>query len=163
MVPWISRRIRTDKEEGDQLKGRKFRSMRPVRGISRQMVDLLCEASKDSHPNEFYARLFAKEGVITEFSIIQVISGRSHVIPFTYQEPPDISLSGVGTAHSHPGGIPRPSEADLSFFSKMGHTHIIIGSPYTVSTWRAYDGRGRPIELEVVDLKARKRKQYLKR
>jgi len=164
MVPWrASRANGRKKDRSGHDNGSRAGRKRPVWGISKKMLDLLCEASKDSLPNEFYAKLIADEGIITEFSIIQVIAGKTHVIPLTYQEPPDISLKGVGTAHSHPSGVPLPSGADLQFFSKMGNTHIIIGYPYTSTSWRAYDGRGRPVEIEVVDLMARKRKQYLKK
>ena len=114
------------------------------------MLEFIIEASKDSYPNEFYAKLLQKNGVIVEFSIIRTIQGRSHAIPFTYMEPPDIFLETAGTIHSHPSGNNRPSSADLQFFSKMGETHIIIGYPYTDRTWQAYNRAGEPIELEVV-------------
>jgi proteasome lid subunit RPN8/RPN11 len=123
---------------------------RKVWGIKKSMIEFIIEASKDSYPNEFYAKLLQKKGVITEFSIIRTIQGRTHAIPFTYMEPPDIFLETAGTIHSHPSGDNRPSPADLEFFRKMGETHIIIGYPYTVSTWQAYDRAGTPIELQVV-------------
>ena len=70
-----------------------------VWGIKKAMVEFIIEASKDSYPNEFYAKLLQKNGVITEFSIIRTIQGRSHAIPFTYMEPPDIFLETAGTVH----------------------------------------------------------------
>jgi proteasome lid subunit RPN8/RPN11 len=129
---------------------RKEQKKRKVWGIKKAMVEFIIEASKDSYPNEFYAKLLQKNGVITEFSIIRTIQGRSHAIPFTYMEPPDIFLETAGTVHSHPSGSNRPSKADLQFFAKMGDTHIIIGYPYNVHTWQAYDRQGNEIELEVV-------------
>lgn len=125
-------------------------SKRKVWGIKKAMIQFIIEASKDSYPNEFYAKLVQKNGVITEFSIIRTIQGRTHAIPFTYMEPPDIYLESAGTIHSHPSGNNRPSLADLQFFAKMGDTHIIIGFPYTENTWQAYDRTGKPIELKVV-------------
>jgi proteasome lid subunit RPN8/RPN11 len=125
-------------------------SKRKVWGIKKSMIEFIIEASKDSYPNEFYAKLLQKRGVISEFSIIRTIQGRTHAIPFTYMEPPDIFLETAGTIHSHPSGNNHPSSADLEFFSKMGDTHIIIGHPYTETTWRAYNRSGEPIELEVV-------------
>jgi proteasome lid subunit RPN8/RPN11 len=65
-------------------------------------------------------------------------------------EPPDIFLETAGTVHSHPSGNYRPSGADLEFFRKMGDTHIIIGYPYTETTWQAYNRAGEPIKLEIV-------------
>jgi proteasome lid subunit RPN8/RPN11 len=123
---------------------------RKVWGIKKSMIEFIIEASKDSYPNEFYAKLFQKNGVIHEFSIIRTIQGRTHAIPFTYMEPPDIFLNTAGTVHSHPSGNNHPSGADLEFFSKMGNTHIIIGYPYNERTWQAYDRAGRRIKLEVV-------------
>ena len=123
---------------------------RRIWAIKKAMLEFIIEASKDSFPNEFYAKLLQKNGVITEFSIIKTIQGRTHAIPFVYMEPPDIFLETAGTVHSHPSGNNRPSRADLEFFAKSGDTHIIIGYPYTLSTWRAYNRLGEPIELKVV-------------
>jgi proteasome lid subunit RPN8/RPN11 len=123
---------------------------RKIWGIKKAMIEFIIEASKDSYPNEFYAKLLQKKGVITEFSIIRTIQGRTHAIPFTFMEPPDIFLETAGTVHSHPSGNNHPSKADLEFFAKYGNTHIIIGYPYTESTWQAYNRSGERIELEVV-------------
>jgi proteasome lid subunit RPN8/RPN11 len=126
------------------------RSRRRVWAIKKSLIEFIIEASKDTFPNEFYAKLLQKQGVISEFSIIRTISGRTHAIPFTYMEPPDVFFQTAGTVHSHPSGNNWPSGADLDFFSKMGNTHIIIGYPYTETTWQAYNMAGEPIELEVV-------------
>lgn len=123
---------------------------RKVWGIKKAMIEFIIEASKDSYPNEFYAKLLQKNGVISEFSIIRTIQGRRHAIPFTYMEPPDIFLETAGTIHSHPSGDNHPSKADLEFFSKTGDTHIIIAYPYTKYSWQAYDRTGKPIDLKVV-------------
>ncbi len=131
-------------------KSKSGQNKRRVWGIKKSMIEFIIEASKDSYPNEFYAKLLQKNGVISEFSIIKTIHGRTHAIPFTYMEPPDIFLETAGTVHSHPSGNNHPSQADLEFFSKYGDTHIIIGYPYNQYTWAAYNRLGEPIELEVV-------------
>lgn len=144
-------KIKLDNSDQDlKEKRNEQNNKRKVWGIKKEMIQFIIEASKDSYPNEFYAKLMQKKGVISEFSIIRTIQGRTHAIPFTYMEPPDIFLETAGTVHSHPSGNNRPSGADLEFFSKMGSTHIIIGYPYTETTWQAYDRTGRPIELKVV-------------
>lgn len=135
----------------------KKQASRQIWGIKKSMVEFIIEASKDSYPNEFYAKLLQKNGVITEFSIIKTIQGRTHAIPFVYMEPPDIFLEAAGTIHSHPSGNNHPSEADLQFFSKQGSTHIIIGYPYNEYTWQAYNRYGNPIELEIVRRARKKR------
>lgn len=129
---------------------KKKNSKRQVWAIKKAMIEFIIESSKDNYPNEFYAKLLQKNGVISEFSIIKTIQGRTHAIPFTYLEPPDIFLETAGTVHSHPSGNNWPSKADLHFFGKTGNTHIIIGYPYNENTWRAYNSAGEPIELEVV-------------
>ena len=144
---------------GKDIRIRNEKQFPRVKGITPQMIKFIAEASRDTYPNEFYARLIAKDGVICEFSIIRVISGRTHVIPFTHEEPPDLSLEAVGTAHSHPSGNIRPSEADLQFFRKMGHTHIIMGYPYTDTSWKAFNSLGEKLDLPV--LSPKKKRHYL--
>lgn len=140
----------SNQERGHTSDNESKKQKRKVWGIKKAMIEFIIEASKDSFPNEFYAKLLQKKGVITEFSIIKTIQGRTHAIPFTYMEPPDIFLETAGTVHSHPSGNNRPSKADLEFFSKSGNTHIIIGYPYTEDTWQAYNRAGELIELKVV-------------
>ena len=79
------------------------------------------------------------------------ISGGSHAILRTHMQPPDITLSVVGVVHSHPSSNVNPSGADVQLFGKFGHTHIIVGAPFNLTSWKAYDGYGRRIELEVVE------------
>ncbi len=76
------------------------------------------------------------------------ISGDSHAIFQLHMMPIDFSI--VGTAHSHPSGIPRPSEADLELFQKHGRAHIIVATPYNETSWKAYDYNGSVIEMSVV-------------
>lgn len=160
---WFSKNYDPDVNNNDIYKNnkknlhnrynKKQRSKNPKRkvwGIKKAMIEFIIEASKDSYPNEFYAKLLQKNGVITEFSIIRTIQGRTHAIPFTYMEPPDIFLETAGTVHSHPSGNNHPSGADLEFFAKSGETHIIIGYPYNEYTWQAYNRAGETIDLQVV-------------
>ena len=56
-----------------------------------------------------------------------------------------------GTVHSHPGPNPRPSGADLNFFSKFGGVHIIIAYPFVEDSVRAYRSDGSVLRIEVVD------------
>ncbi len=156
-MSWFSKKNAQDKFTSNDLdqdvspnKDRKVPQKGKVWAIKKEMIEFIIEASKDSYPNEFYAKLLQKKGVIYEFSIIRTIQGRTHAIPFTYMEPPDILLETAGTVHSHPSGNNWPSNADLEFFGKMGNTHIIIGYPYTETTWRAYNRAGEPIQLEIV-------------
>ena len=121
-------------------------------GIKVEVLRLILEVSKESYPKEFAATLIAKKGIIEEINLLPgTLSGGSMAILHTHMQPPDITLSVVGIVHSHPSGNFRPSGADTFFFSKFGNTHIIVGRPYNMKSWQAYDGYGNPITLEVVD------------
>ena len=56
----------------------------------------------------------------------------------------------VGSIHSHPSPSHNPSGADLALFGKYGRIHIIVGYPYNMSTWKAYDLSGKEVILEVI-------------
>lgn len=125
---------------------------RKVWGINRETLNLILEVSKESYPKEFIATLIAKKGVIEEINLLPgTLSGDSMAIIRTHMQPPDITLSVVGIVHSHPSKDFRPSGADLHFFSRFGNTHIIVGKPYDVGSWQAYDAFGKTIELKIVD------------
>jgi proteasome lid subunit RPN8/RPN11 len=125
---------------------------RKVWGINRETLNLILEVSKESYPKEFIATLIAKKGIIEEINLLPgTLSGDSMAIIRTHMQPPDITLSVVGIVHSHPSKVFKPSGADLHFFSRFGNTHIIVGKPYNVHSWQAYDAFGNPIELKVVD------------
>lgn len=125
---------------------------RKVWGINKETLNLILEVSKESYPKEFIATLIAKKGIIEEINLLPgTLSGDSMAIIRTHMQPPDITLSVVGIVHSHPSKDFKPSGADLHFFSRFGNTHIIVGKPYNVNSWQAYDAFGNPIELKVVD------------
>ena len=130
----------------------KTETRRKVWGINKETLNLILEVSKESYPKEFIATLIAKKGVIEEINLLPgTLSGDSMAIIRTYMQPPDITLSVVGIVHSHPSKDFKPSSADLHFFSRFGNTHIIVGKPYSVDSWQAYDAFGNPIELKIVD------------
>ena len=117
--------------------------------VERDVIDLICQAAKASHPHEFGGLLRAEKGLVTELMLLPgTISGETHAIFQLGMLPIDFSVRG--TVHSHPNGVALPSGADLELFRRFGTFHIIIGAPYTARSWRAYDGRGEPVEAEVV-------------
>jgi proteasome lid subunit RPN8/RPN11 len=110
---------------------------------------MILAASRDQFPNEFSAALRAKDGIITEILLMPgTLSGTTSAIPGINNLPIDFSVAG--SVHSHPGGVPMPSEADLSFFGHFGNVHIITASPFGEKDWMAYDARGERIKLDVV-------------
>mgnify|MGYP003878972027 CR=1 FL=1 len=111
----------------------------------------IIEAAKKMHPREFLAFLATgrKKDVIEEFVMLpQMIYGKRSA-SFNLAMLP-VRSSIVGTAHSHPSGSYFPSDDDLITFRKSGKIHIIIAYPYDEKSWRAYDGIGREIILEVI-------------
>ncbi len=120
-----------------------------VEKITGYLLDMMMESSKDAHPREFAAMLRAKDDTIVELILVPgTISGDSHAILQMHMLPLDFSI--VGTVHSHPSPVPRPSEADLEFFRSRGEVHIIIAYPYDRTSYRVFDRNGNETELEVV-------------
>jgi len=120
-----------------------------VRIIKKKALQMILESAKSSYPNEFGALLRAEEGEISELILLPgTISGNSQAIFQLYMRPIDFSI--VGSAHSHPSGNYGPSEADLDFFRRTGSVHVIVGYPYTMRTWAAYNVLGERIDLEVL-------------
>ncbi len=125
--------------------------MLKVRGIDRGLLEMINQAARDSLPNEFVAMLRAEEGVIEELLLLPgTLQGEDSATLMMHMMPIDYSI--VGTVHSHPGYSNRPSREDLELFRHYGYIHIITCLPYDEGSWRAYDGRGRRMQLPVVEL-----------
>lgn len=119
-----------------------------VTKIEREVLEMVFESARSSHPQEFGAVLRAEKDTITEILLVPTIQGDAHAIMSIYQLP--IASGAAGTVHSHPSPSPLPSYADQQLFRNFGHTHIIVAQPYNMRTWRAYDHDSQPITLEVV-------------
>ncbi|MFH0968816.1 MAG: Mov34/MPN/PAD-1 family protein [Methanobacteriota archaeon] len=119
------------------------------RGISSNTLNLLLTMGRESHPREFAALLGSEEGVIREVDIIPGTIGGSQSASVLFDMIP-INLGYVGSAHSHPSGVIRPSEADIGFFSRAGSYHIIVGYPYEHENWGCFHSDGSRIELPVI-------------
>ena len=120
-----------------------------IRGVSLELLDLMCQIAIESHPNEFVAVLLEKDGIIAELNLLPgTTSGESHANLHYDMMPLDPHVAG--SAHSHPNGALQPSDADLRFFPSIGRYHFIIGSPYTRSDWRCYHADGTAATMEVI-------------
>jgi proteasome lid subunit RPN8/RPN11 len=120
-----------------------------ARRIRLELIDLLCGVASESHPNEFVAVLLEKDGIIDELNLLPgTTSGETSAHLFYDMMPLDTRVAG--SAHSHPNGVIRPSDADLRFFPKIGRYHIIVGYPYSRNDWRCFFADGSPAEIEVV-------------
>ena len=117
--------------------------------IRGELLDLICECSRDQHPYEFAAVLRQEGNTITELLPPPGgIAGDEHAILPLHMLPVDWSICGV--VHSHPIPDNRWSDADLHLFQKFGTTHIICAYPYDRRSWATYNFRGEPVALEVL-------------
>jgi proteasome lid subunit RPN8/RPN11 len=121
-----------------------------VRGIARETLDFILEASRDSLPEEFAGLLQAEEGVIAEVMILPGTesSGMSAFVRL-YMLP---NMQIAGSVHSHPSGSIRPSQEDLAFFSRTGDYHIIAGLPFNEKSWACYNASGELRDLPILDV-----------
>ena len=138
---------------------RLFRSVEVI-GIAAETLEFAFEAAEDTHPDEYMgllrgesARSLGLERDGTVVTDVLVIPGtESNPVSATVKSnmiPND--MRAVGSVHSHPNGVLRPSDADLQTFGR-GKVHIIIGAPYGRHDWQAFDREGNPIDLDVLDV-----------
>jgi proteasome lid subunit RPN8/RPN11 len=124
-----------------------------IRGIARDLLRALLESAREvdgeGGGREFVAVLREEDGVIREFLFLPFTSTtRSASLRYDLM-PLDIHVAG--SAHSHPNGVLRPSDADLRFFPALGRYHIILGPPFSETSWRCFTSDGSPCDLEVVE------------
>jgi proteasome lid subunit RPN8/RPN11 len=121
-----------------------------IKGIARDTLSFILEASKSMAPDEFAGLLQEKDGIITEVLILPgTESGNTSAVIRLYMMP---NIKAAGSVHSHPGPNRKPSQADLNLFSKTGNCHIIVGRPYDNNSWTCYDREGKVRELQVLDV-----------
>ncbi|MGM0397941.1 MAG: Mov34/MPN/PAD-1 family protein [Halobacteriota archaeon] len=134
----------------------------PVLGIAAETLDFAREAARDAHPNEYLGILQA-----TPAGDLDGFSGREGVvitdilvIPGTKSGPTSATMKRhlvpndnrtVGSVHSHPNGVLRPSDEDRSTFG-AGVVHVILGAPYGPDDWRSFDSEGERRSLSVLDV-----------
>ncbi|MDE1726509.1 MAG: Mov34/MPN/PAD-1 family protein [Thaumarchaeota archaeon] len=125
------------------------RSRRTVT-ITKETRDGILTYCKMNHPNEgiLILRGRYKKGQIFVDGL--VIPPFSHTGPtfagFPYTFLP-LDPSYVGTVHSHPSGVAKPSVTDLHNF--FGFVSIIVQSPYEDDDLFAYDRDGNILEMIV--------------
>ncbi|ESP88842.1 Mov34/MPN/PAD-1 family protein [Candidatus Halobonum tyrrellensis] len=131
-----------------------------VLGIADDTLEFALEASDETHPNEYMGFLRGTDardlGLDRDGTVITDVL----VIPGTTSSPESATVRenlipngsrAVGSIHSHPNGVLRPSNQDLTTFH-AGSVHVIVGAPYERDCWRAFDPDGEPTELDVLDV-----------
>ena len=98
-----------------------------IKGIARDALEFVLEASASSHPKEFAGMLYETDQIISDVDIpINQSSNGSGVMDlFTLP----VNTHIVGSVHSHPSGELQPSDADIRLFMQNGDYHIIVGYP----------------------------------
>lgn len=123
--------------------------MMPIHGVDVDLIDAFNAAAKSTYPDEFLCLIRAEEGVITEMVMLPgTVYGDSHSFLNEWMAPIDYSI--IGSAHSHPGYSNEASEDDKVYFANMGGVHLITCQPYDRTSWRAYDSKGRVLDLELL-------------
>ncbi len=125
--------------------------------IARDTLNFILEVCKSSYPNEFAGMLSADGDVITDVVVVPGTESTDESAVMQLFMLPNIHT--VGTVHSHPTGDTRPSGDDLELFDTKGKIHIIVGAPYTISSWTSYDNEGKPVKLQVVDYEFKEDKE----
>ncbi len=119
--------------------------------ITKETRDGILTYCKMNHPNEGILILRGKYKKGEVFVDGLVIPPFSHTGP-TFAGFPHTFLpldpSYVGTVHSHPNGVAKPSVTDLHNF--FGFVSIIVQSPYEDNDLFAYDRDGNLLEMTVV-------------
>ena len=134
-----------------------FRSSEVI-GIADEALSFALQASEDTHPNEYMGQLRGEDArslgldrdgtVVTDVLIAPGTKSNPVSAEFNPSYMPN-DLESVGSIHSHPNGVLRPSDADLATFGR-GDVHVIVGAPYGRDDWQAFDREGEPAELPVL-------------
>lgn len=130
----------------------KNRRNKRVKGIAKDTLHFILEASKSSHPNEFVGLLQTEKDVIANVILLPgTVSSTTNAVMRLEMMPMD--MYAVGSVHSHPTPNKNPSMADLRMFSKKGDYHIIACYPYDDRSWECYDRSGNRRDIKVLDVK----------
>lgn len=121
--------------------------------IPRHLLDTILEGAKQLYPRESFLLLRGKKskGVVSVSDLIVApfaVHGKGFASFSSYMLPMDFSI--VGTVHSHPSGINRPSNVDLNHM--FGRVIMIVAYPYAGKEDVAvYDSNGERISLEMTE------------
>jgi len=121
--------------------------------IGRSVIDSILSYAKAAYPREAILLLNGKSGsdgiLINGVEIPPLASHGYGFATFPLHMLP-IDFSVVGTAHSHPSGVLRPSVEDLNNF--YGRIMVIAAFPYeTEQDIAAYDGNGDQVRFGIIE------------
>ena len=121
--------------------------------ISQKLLDIILENAKTVYPRETILLLRGKAGKgrieITDLIIPPLAThGRGFSSFPVYMLPMDFSL--IGTVHSHPSGVAKPSAADLD--NSFGRIIMIVAYPFLgKESVAVYNRSGEKIVLKLIE------------
>ncbi|ERG96587.1 MAG: putative metal-dependent protease of the PAD1/JAB1 superfamily [Haloquadratum walsbyi J07HQW2] len=138
---------------------RLFRSS-AVLGIASDALEFARKASEETHPDEYMGLLRGEDARRVGLDRSGTVITEVLIVPGTQSTPTSATVDSnmipndrhaVGSIHSHPNGVLKPSDTDRNTFGK-GRVHIIMGHPYGVNDWAAFDQQGSRRSLEILDV-----------
>ncbi len=117
--------------------------------IDQNVFKAMQEFAKNNHPNEIIVLLRGSQRemifIVTDFLLPPFGSGGKGFASFpSHMLPIDFTI--MGTAHSHPSGVLKPSTGDFHNF--YGRIMMIIGPPYDKPRAAAYYKSGEKIPVK---------------
>ncbi len=120
------------------------------RYITLELLEQIIQAAKRSHPNEFGGLIHGDPVMDRLEFVLDSAKGKDTFMFSLYNRYSGDYMYADGSVHSHPSGAAIPSKADLSFFGKFPNVNIIIGYPYALDSWAAYDRNGNKVTVSVI-------------
>ncbi|MDP2666994.1 MAG: Mov34/MPN/PAD-1 family protein [Candidatus Diapherotrites archaeon] len=120
--------------------------------ISPLVLANLMMAAKKVYPDEFICLVASspqRPRHISELVILPAEFGKTHSQIRLDLSPYDPFVLGI--VHSHPSPDMRASSADRNIFARFGKIHLILGHPYSLSDFRAYDNQGHRVPLAIIE------------
>lgn len=119
--------------------------------VYESVIEAIQGLSSENHPNEIVVLLRGRREkgdlIVTEYLIPPFGYGTSGSASFpAHMLPMDLTL--IGTAHNHPSGNLNPSVGDMHNF--YGRIMMIVGPPYTKTSYLIYNKKGEPLETEII-------------
>ncbi|PIN71873.1 hypothetical protein COT48_04940 [Candidatus Woesearchaeota archaeon CG08_land_8_20_14_0_20_47_9] len=120
--------------------------------ITREVINSILDLGRDTYPREVMMFL----GGRANSGVLRI----DRLLFQPYEASPESAYARInfplltkpmGSFHSHPRGINRPSDADLRLFSKYPGVHLIISYPFRMQDIAAYDHNGERLGFEVAE------------
>ena len=117
--------------------------------IKKDLIDGILGLCKNQHPNEILGFLKVQNEIAMEYVLLPGSITNENSGVFTPGRVPS-DPAYQGTVHSHPSGIPYPSQADLRSVFRSKRFNFIVGYPYTYNAIRCFDQKGNELSYRII-------------